>query len=129
MVARPLAVVAPWRWWVGFGVIVVIAAGMSFVSYVEGLPSVFGEGQNDKILHFVLAGLLSFFLDGALARRSVPRLGTLAIPLAAVLVLVPVGLEEYLQRYATLRTSSIWDFVADIGGVACFIPLSRRAAK
>lgn len=128
MAARPLAVVAPWRWWAGFGVIVVIAAGMSIVSYVEGLPSVFGEGQNDKILHFLLAGLLSFFLDGALARRSVPRLG-FAIPLAAVLVLVPVGLEEYLQRYAILRTSSIWDFVADIGGVACFIPLSRRAAK
>jgi len=128
MAARPLAVVPPWRWWAGFAVIVVIAAGMSTVSYVQGLPDAFGEGQNDKILHFVLAGLLSFFLDGALARRSAFRLG-FAIPLAAVIVLVPVGLEEYLQRYAILRTSSIWDFVADVAGVASFIPLSRRAAK
>jgi VanZ family protein len=129
MSARPLAVVPAWRWWAGFGVVVAIAAGASLIAYGPGLPDAFGRHQVDKALHFFFAGFLAFFLDGAMARRAAFRIGAWAMPLAAVLVIVPTGIEEYLQRYSVVRTSSFLDFVADVAGVACFIPLSRRAAK
>ncbi|MBS2017324.1 MAG: VanZ family protein [Deltaproteobacteria bacterium] len=128
MSPRPLAVVAPSRWWAGFAVIVAIAGLGSGIAYGPGLPDAFGRHQIDKLLHFLLAGLLAFFLDGALGRRAL-RIGAWGVPLAALLVVVPTGIEEYLQRFSTERTSSVWDFAADVAGVALFVPLSRRAAK
>lgn len=129
MPARPLAVVPAWRWWAGFGVFVGIAGALSLIAYADGLPDILGQYQIDKGMHFMLAGLLVFFLDGAVARRALFAVRGFAVPLSAVLVLTPVGLEEYLQRYALLRTSSVWDFAADVLGVAVFVVLSRRAAK
>lgn len=128
MLQRSLAVIAPSRWWAGFLAVGSLAALLTCLAYVEGLPRIFALAGVDKIVHFTLAGLLAFFLDGALQRRAVRRAGSTAIPLAAVLVLAPAGLEEFLQRYAVVRTSSFWDFAADVAGVLVFIPLSRRAA-
>jgi VanZ family protein len=128
MLERPLAVVPASRWWAGFLAIGALAAFMSGLAYVECLPSVFGVTGVDKAAHFALAGLLAFFLDGALRRRKLPGTGSFTIPLAAAMVLTPVALEEFLQRYTIYRTSSIWDFAADVAGVLVFIPLSRRAA-
>ncbi len=121
--------VAPWKWWAGFFVIVGIAFYMTVIAYLEGLPAIFHTiAHFDKFVHFTFGGLLAFFLDGALRRRSLFVLGRIAVPLAAAGVLVPAGIEEYLQRYATFRTPSLWDFAADVLGVIVFIPLSRRAA-
>lgn len=128
MPARPLAVVAPSRWWAGFAVIGAIAVLLSTIAYRGELPAVFWNHGVDKVFHFGTAGMLAFFLDGALRRRQLAVAGPLSLPLAAVMVLVPVGIEEFFQRYALFRTSSIWDFAADVAGVAVFIPLSRRAA-
>jgi len=130
MSGRSLAVVPAWRWWAGFFLISAIAVGMTIVAYRGELPAVFDRvHQLDKAVHFGFAGLLAFFLDGALRRRALVRVGSASIPLAAAGVLVPAGIEEYLQRYALWRTSSLWDFVADVAGVVAFIALSRRAAK
>jgi VanZ family protein len=130
MSERPLAVVPAWRWWAGVAVISAIAVYMTFLAYAERLPSVFQlVPQFDKVAHFGAAGLLAFFLDGALRRRMLFEASRFAVPLAAVLVLVPGGIEEYLQRYATYRTSSIWDFSADLAGVVVLVALSRRVAQ
>jgi VanZ family protein len=130
MSERPLRVVPVWRWWCGFAAIVVGAGYLSLLAYREGLPSIFQVvPQFDKVVHFMTAGLLAFFLDGALRRRTAFIIDGRAISAAALLILVPVGIEEYLQRYAALRTSSIWDFVADLFGVLLFVPLSRRVAQ
>lgn len=129
MSGRSLAVVPAWRWWTGFGVVVVIAMGASLVAYGPGLPDVFGRYHIDKLLHFLFAGFLAFFLDGAVTRRGAFRILGHVVPLAAVLVIVPTGAEEFAQRYFIERTSSLVDFLADVAGVAVFIPLSRRAAK
>jgi VanZ family protein len=127
MSERPLPVVPVWRWWAGFGAVLAGAGTLSAIAYREGLPDLFQVvPQFDKLVHFTTAGLLVFFLDGALRRRTAFRVGGRALPLAALLILVPAGIEEYLQRYSTYRTSSIWDFVADLLGVLVFLPLSRR---
>ncbi len=103
---------------------------LTVIAYAEGLPRIFESFENfDKLAHFGFAGLLSFFLDGALRRRAAFVAFGHAIPLAAVLVLVPAGAEELLQRYSVHRTSSIWDFAADLAGVIVLLSLARRLAK
>ncbi|MDB4935321.1 MAG: hypothetical protein JWP87_2293 [Labilithrix sp.] len=130
MPLRPLAVVPASRWWIGVFVVVATAAYLSRVAYREGLPPAFDVfPQFDKVLHFLIAGLLAFFLDGALRRRAAFTAFGFRVPLAAALVLVPAGVDELLQRYSMLRTSSIWDFAADVAGVAVLLPLSRRLAQ
>ena len=130
MSERALPVVPAWRWWSGFGAIVAGAGYLSILAYREGLPEFFDRlQQSDKIVHFSTAGLLAFFLDGALRRRTAFTIGGFAMPLAALLILVPAGIEEFLQRYSALRTSSIWDFTADLLGVLVLLPLSRRVAQ
>lgn len=130
MSERPLAIVplvAAWRWWTGLLLVAAGAAYMSSLAYAEGLPEIFRVvPQFDKVVHFTVAGLLAFFLDGALGRRTLFAGSRVAVPLAAVAVLAPAGVEEYLQRYSTHRTSSIWDFAADVAGVVVFVALSRR---
>jgi VanZ family protein len=123
-------VVPPWRWWLGFGVVVALATMMSALAYTDRIPTAFVRVfQYDKGVHFATAGMLAFFLDGALRRRKAFAASGHALPLAAVIILVPAAIEEYLQRYSQYRTSSIWDFAADLAGVAVLIPLSRLAAR
>jgi VanZ family protein len=132
MPERSLAVVPAWRWWAGVLLIATVAGYTTVLAYQQGLPEIFAVvWQFDKAVHFSAAGLLAFFLDGALKRRMLmlPRLGGLSIPLAAAMVLVPAGIEEFLQRYSIARTSSIWDFAADVAGVAILVRISRRVAQ
>lgn len=129
MSERPLAFVPAWRWWAGVLVIGAIAAFLTLLAYAERLPEVFRITHFDKCVHFAMAGMLAFFLDGALRRRALFVVSGFAVPLAAALILVPAGIEEYLQRYAVARTSSIGDFAADVAGVVVLITLSRRAAQ
>src|SRR5688500_2726433 len=127
MAERPLTVVPAWRWWIGFVAVLAFAVYITLRAYAIGLPDIFRFHYFDKAAHFVTAGLLAFFLDGALRRRTLFATGNITVPLAAALVLVPAGVEEYLQRFApTLRTSSFWDFAADVAGVVVLIPLSRQ---
>jgi hypothetical protein len=126
---HPRAVVAAWKWWTGFGFVVAVGLGMSCVAYTDGLPAMFNGRGIDKAVHFTLAGLLAFFLDGALRRRTLFAERGIPIPVAAIAVLLPAAIEEYFQRYSELRTSSVWDFAADLAGVFVFTRLSRRAAQ
>ena len=121
---------ARWRWWVGFGIVSGAALWLTQRAYREGLPAFLDTiWQADKVLHVAISGLAVFFLDGALARRAAFTVAGLAVPLAAVLILVPVAIEECLQSLSPLRNSSIGDLAADLLGVALFIPLSRRLAR
>jgi len=130
MAERPVRVVPKWGWWAGFAAVTAGALWLTQRAYLHGLPVVLNKvWESDKIIHFVIAGLLAFFLDGALARRSAFVIRGFAVPLAAVLVLVPTGIEECLQSLSELRTASIWDYAGDVAGVLAFIPLSRRFAK
>ena len=109
---------------VAFSAAVALVVTLSAAAYSQGLPAWLGAGHTDKVLHFAMAGTLAFFLDGMLRARAAWR-GAFAPPLASVLVIVPVGIEEFLQRYSASRTSDIWDFAADVAGVTCFILIAR----
>jgi VanZ family protein len=129
MQERPLAVVPVWRWWVGFLAVLAFALVMTVRAYREGLPKIFELPYFDKVAHFFTAGLLAFFLDGGLRRRNLSLARGITVPLAAAFILVPAGIEEFLQRYATFRTASYGDFAADVVGVLLLLPLSRRLAR
>jgi VanZ family protein len=117
--------VARWLWWAGFGALGLIAAMLTVLAYREGVPAFLQT--HDKATHFTMAGALVFFLDGALARRSL-RVARVPVPVACLVVLVPAAIEEYLQRYATFRTSDLGDYAADVLGAVVFLVLSRRVA-
>ncbi|MBX3208488.1 MAG: VanZ family protein [Labilithrix sp.] len=121
--------VGPHIWWFGLVTVGLVAAGMTLFVYKRGLPAELTAIPHlDKALHFGVAGSLAFFLDGVLRRRAL-RVGTGSIPMAAVLLLVPAAIEEFLQRYSPHRSSSLADFAADVAGVAFFIWLSRRLER
>lgn len=82
----------------------------------------------DKVGHAVLIGPLAFFLDGALELR--PLVSGWRFPrLAPVLVLTVAGIEEYMQRFSSRRSSSFEDFAADVVGVCFFSWLAGRVAR
>lgn len=63
----------------------------------------------DKAAHFTLFGLLSFLL-----------LERFDVTLAVLLPLTGAGVEEMAQSASRYRTCDIWDFAADVAGVAAF---------
>lgn len=107
---------------------IVIVVTASVCAYTGKLPGWFGAGNTDKGLHFAMAATLAFFTDGVLAGRGITR-GRFALPLSTIVVLVPLGLEEYLQRLSVVRSSSIWDFAADVLGVFAGTLASRGVAR
>lgn len=120
--ARPR--VGMFVWCLGLGVMVLTGGVLSWFAYRGGID--FEQLPHlDKVVHFTLCGAVAFFLDGVLRRRAI-RIGRLESPLAVPVVLVPAGIEEFLQRLSPHRTSSVGDFIADAAGVAFFVWLSRR---
>lgn len=90
----------------------------SGVAYSGGLPGFAARHGVDKVLHATAAGTLTFFLARVLAGRAW---------LAAALVLVPLAIDEYMQRYSPLRSSDWGDLAADAVGAlaaAAFVRLT-----
>jgi len=107
------------------GLVALIALG----AYLGILPtSIRGFPGADKLGHAVLIGPLAFFLDGSLELRPLVR-GWRWPRLAPVLILAVAGIEEYLQRFSSRRSSSFEDFAADVVGVCFFSWLAGRVAR
>src|SRR6185295_1376677 len=102
-------VISQRKWWLAFALIVSITALVSVISYAGQMPGIVPQTQLDKVIHFAIGGSLAVTLDGGLRRRNFGL-----IPAAITIVLVPAGIEEWLQRFSTPRTSSLGDFAADV---------------
>jgi len=120
-------------WRVGFAVYLVVVVAIGVSAYMRWLPSVnLIWSKLDFVLHFVLIGMIAFFLDGLLGFRPLfPGAGARWswLRLAPVLVLVLAGLEELAQSFSPYRSCSWSDFVADLLGVCFFSWLARRFAR
>ncbi len=115
------------RWLAFVAAVAAVAVGAT-CAYHGLVPSLVGREHVDKVLHFAMGATLAGLLDRALDRRA-RRTPAGAVPLAAVLVLVTLGAEEYLQRFSASRTSSVGDFTADALGVLAGIWACRRASR
>jgi len=114
------------RRWIPFLLFAAFVVGLSALFYWEPFQRRVPAFVNsiDKVIHFALAGGLAFTFDRALARKSWRR-----IPVAPLLLLVAMAIEEYMQQFAKTRTASIWDYTADVAGVTFFTWLSRRRSE
>jgi VanZ family protein len=125
VIAKPKPRLSPRTWWLAFALTVTLALLLSALAYDGRMPGELSRHELDKVVHFLLAGALVFWLDGALGRRAL-AIASSHVPLSAIAVLVPTGIDEYLQRYSSARHSSLGDYLADCAGVVTFIWLSRR---
>jgi VanZ family protein len=105
---------------VPFCVAVVVVLALSIAAYSGKVPSLVAGHGIDKVLHGAMGATLTFLLARALRGRAV---------LAALLVLVPLATDEYLQRFSPTRSSDWGDLAADVVGALLAIALTAGAVK
>jgi undecaprenyl-diphosphatase len=114
-----------WLFWLQAAIILVI----SEMAYLDLLPwRLLDWPMSDKVLHFILFGMVVFWLNLLLQGRTV-RLGRWLIPLAVILPLFIASTEEYAQGWSSVRTASIRDWLSDCGGIMVFWWLSQKFLK
>ena len=94
---------------------------VSIAAYHGKTPPALSSHGVDKILHATMCAILTGCLAHALRGRAA---------MAALLVMIPVGIDEYLQRYSSNRSSDWGDLAADLTGalfvVAIYALRKRR---
>jgi VanZ family protein len=79
----------------------------------------------DKILHFVLFGAVTFWLNLWLGRSAKVK----AVPLAVLIPFVVAVLEEGAQFFSPVRTADFADLFSDLSGMLFFWWMSEQALK
>lgn len=100
------------------GIIIMADLGARIFVVVHQVP------LGDKIGHFFLIGFAAFLLNLWLKCRTFTVGPSRWLWGSAVFTIV-VALEELLQVYLPHRSSSIWDFAADLLGIVVFGKLAR----
>lgn len=123
--------------WVVFARIAFVAMAVTtlvFISFADnGVPNALLAWlrhirHGDKYVHFLLYGLLAFLLHLGLRGRAW-RLGPLALPLAALVVLA-FGLgEEVAQLFSPRRRFEWVDLACNLGGVTVFTLLAHALLR
>jgi VanZ family protein len=88
----------------------------STAAYTGAIPSLVAGHGIDKVLHATMGATLTFLLARALRGRTA---------LAALLVLVPLATDEYLQRFSRMRSSDWGDLAADVVGALLAVAIPR----
>ena len=73
--------------------------------------------QGDKLGHMVLVGTMAFLCNLAILPRSRPWLPRF-ITLTTLVLLVLLSLDEVVQAFISTRTCDIFDWLADLMGLA-----------
>ena len=95
------------------GLIVLADAGLlpDFINAIYDFPN------GDKVGHFILYGLLNFFITRAfLSALPTRRGGWVTLSVGLILALF-VALEEFSQKYFASRTFSLLDLTASLLGI------------
>ncbi|GIK43638.1 MAG: hypothetical protein BroJett011_74710 [Chloroflexota bacterium] len=110
-----------WLLWPQVAVVMTITQ----MAYLDLLPWGLLEWPlADKVLHFVLFGLVVFWLNLWL-EGSALRWGRRLLPLAVLLPLFIATSEEIAQSWSPLRTADWLDWLSDLAGMLFFWWLSR----
>jgi len=85
--------------------------------------------NGDKAGHFILFGLLNFFLTSAFL-RSIPNRTRDQVPLSVSLILaLAVAVEEFSQQYFSARTFDLFDLAASYLGLLVGGWLALKTSK
>lgn len=114
---------------------IALALVVTLMAYLDYLPQHLLAWPNaDKALHFLLFGLIAFWLNlwlrGRMLRVGGRLMGKHALLPVAVLVpfLLALG-EESMQAFSPLRTASTADLAADLAGLTFFWGLSTMLLR
>jgi hypothetical protein len=116
--------VKAWRWllWPQLAVALVV----THLAYLGIVPLYLLRWPHaDKVLHFLLFGLLAFWLNVWLDGRTF-NLGRWLIPLAVALPFAFAAAEEGLQALSPLRSAGLDDAACDLAGMLFFWWTSGR---
>ena len=97
----------------GIVVIANLGYGGTLFSAARAVP------HGDKICHFILMGLLSFFVNTAFSARRF-RIMSVSVLKGSFLVFAIVTAEEFSQLFLEYRTFSLSDLVSDYAGILLF---------
>jgi VanZ family protein len=86
----------------------------------HSIRAIYDFPNGDKLGHFILFGLLDFFITRAFfsSYPSKPR-GWAAFSIGLILAIL-IGFEEWSQQFFSNRTSDVVDLLASYAGVATF---------
>ena len=89
-------------------------------SLPHSIRAIYDFPNGDKLGHFVLFGLLDFFITRAFfsSYPSKPR-GWAALSIGLILAAF-IGIEEWSQQFFSNRTSDVVDLLASYAGVTIF---------
>lgn len=107
-----------WRWlvWPQIGFVLVVTQ----MAYLNYLPFHLLRWQySDKVLHFILAGLVTFWLHIWLRGRITRILG-IPLPVAIVWVFLIAMIDEGFQYLSPVRKADMIDLASDVGGMIFF---------
>ncbi len=105
---------------------VAVAILVTMMAYLDVLPiHLLRFPFSDKILHFLLFGLVTFWLQLWLQNRKV-GLGKIGLPLSIIVPLTLALIEEGFQAFSPLRTASLVDLGADAAGMIFFYGMAQK---
>ena len=105
---------------------IAIAILVTQMAYLDLLPQhLLRWPYADKVMHFVLFGAITFWLNLWLGGRRI-QWGRLGIPLAIIVPITLAALEEVAQMLSPLRTASGADLAFDLMGMWVCWWLSER---
>ena len=95
------------------GLIVLADADLlpDFINAIYDFPN------GDKVGHFILYGLLNFFITRAFLSSLPTRRGSWATLSVGLILALFVALEEFSQKYFASRTFSLLDLTASLLGI------------
>lgn len=116
---------ARWLLWPQLALVIVI----SQLAYLGHLPLWLLRVEGiDKVLHFTMFGLITFYLHRWLSARR-PGLSARAALLAVLLPFTAAAVEELLQGLSPHRTFDPADLACDLAGMLAFAALSVWLSK
>jgi len=107
-----------WRWlvWPQIGIVVVVTQ----MAYLNYLPFHLLRWQYaDKVLHFILFGLVTFWLHIWLRGKTWRFLG-IPLPVAILLPFLVAIIDEGFQFFSPVRNADMIDLWSDLGGMFFF---------
>jgi VanZ family protein len=95
----------------------------------HSIRAIYDFPNGDKVGHFILFGLLTFFLTRAFLSSfpSQPR-GWVALSIGLILAL-SIAAEEWSQQYFSTRTFDLLDLLASYAGIVTFAFLAMCSVK
>lgn len=105
-------------WNYGFCIHLCLVSLIAVSAYLGILPTAYkGLPRYDLLAHFILVGLLAFFLDGVLSFRPLFSGKFRFIRVAPLIILGIAAVEELAQSLSFRRTASLADFIANALGI------------